>query len=396
MTDPLHFTQRISAPPQIVHHAFTRPMLIRQWLCDFAFVAPENSFFLVWNDGSRVMGALLQDEPDHLILSWQNASDGALSQVEVAISPAEGGSSVTVTHVNLPDSAREAAEIFWTTALNQLKIALETGSDVRLEQRPMLGIYPSQLDAEKAARLGVPVERGIYIDGVIEGKSAAAAGLKGGDVLVAVDGFPTLSFQNLTSALARLTPGSTVSVEFYRGAEKMTLTVSLSGRDQKAAPSTPSALAEALRAQYAALDAELDAITHDMPEDAMEHAPADGDWSANEVLAHLIFTERWLQMYIWLCASGDDNLVWIDNNPAQRAGILQRYPTGAELVDALKGAQAETVAAVLALPASFVAMKPAFARMSEVLVTMDDHTKEHFEQMRAALAHWRETATAAG
>ncbi|PJF23869.1 MAG: hypothetical protein CUN53_20710, partial [Phototrophicales bacterium] len=132
---------------------------------------------------------------------------------------------------------------------------------------------------------------------------------------------------NLTSALARLTPGSTVSVEFYRGAEKMTLTVSLSGREQKPAPSTPSALAEALQAQYAALDAELDAITLDMPEDAMEHAPAEGDWSANEVLAHLIFTERWLQMYIWLCASGDDNLVWIDNNAAQRAGILQRYPT---------------------------------------------------------------------
>lgn len=396
MTDPLHFTQRISAPPQIVHKAFTTPILLRQWLCDFAFVAPENSFFLVWNDGSRVMGALLQDEPNHLILSWQNASDGALSQVEVAISPADGGSSVTVTHLNLADSVRDGVEVFWVTALNQLRIALETGSDVRLEKRPMLGIFPSQLDAEKAARIGVPVERGVYIDGVIEGKSAATAGLKSGDVLIAIDGFPTLSFQNLTSALARLTPGSTVSIEFYRGAEKMTLTVSLSGRDQKAAPSTPSALAEALQAQYAALDAELDAITRDMPEDAMEHAPAEGDWSANEVLAHLIFTERWLQMYIWLCASGDDNLVWIDNNAAQRAGILQRYQTGAELVDALKRAQAETTAAVLALPASYVALKPAFARMSEVLVTMDDHTKEHFEQMRAALAHWRDTATVAG
>ena len=109
-----------------------------------------------------------------------------------------------------------------------------------------------------------------------------------------------------------------------------------------------------------------------------------------------IFTERWLQIYLWSAVSGDDSLEWIDNNVTQRAGIMTAYTTGAELVALFKRGEAETVAAAAAIPAAFVAERPAFARVAETLTTMHEHTREHFAQMRAAIKNWTDTAVVAG
>lgn len=49
--------------------------------------------------------------------------------------------------------------------------------------RAFLGITVSDLDAERAATLGVPAWRGAYIDSVVPGSAAEQAGMRAGDIL---------------------------------------------------------------------------------------------------------------------------------------------------------------------------------------------------------------------
>ena len=51
--------------------------------------------------------------------------------------------------------------------------------------------------------------------------------LLGGDVVTGIDGRPITGQTDLTLALNRKRPGDTVTVEYYRGAQKMTAKVTL-------------------------------------------------------------------------------------------------------------------------------------------------------------------------
>ena len=68
--------------------------------------------------------------------------------------------------------------------------------------------------------------------------------------------------------------------------------MTLSRRPAPDVPGTPSSLAEATRAIYDELDAELDAIFAGVSELEAARPPAPGHWSAKELIAHLVATER--------------------------------------------------------------------------------------------------------
>lgn len=64
-----------------------------------------------------------------------------------------------------------------------------TAKDLKFIRRPMLGIDGFEpLDPAEADRLGVPLQEGLRLHGVIAGLGAAAAGLQAEDVIVAIDG----------------------------------------------------------------------------------------------------------------------------------------------------------------------------------------------------------------
>ena len=61
---------------------------------------------------------------------------------------------------------------------------LGSGPDLRITNRPMMGISPSDFNAEIAKKLGVPVNTGMRLDGVVDGMGAQSAGLQKDDVLI--------------------------------------------------------------------------------------------------------------------------------------------------------------------------------------------------------------------
>ena len=71
---------------------------------------------------------------------------------------------------------------------------------------------------------------GAVIGTVRAGGPAAAAGLKSGDVVIAVNGKPVTAANELTSSIAALRPGDKATLDGQRGGSTLTLTVKLGTR----------------------------------------------------------------------------------------------------------------------------------------------------------------------
>ncbi|MCS7002374.1 MAG: S1C family serine protease, partial [Dehalococcoidia bacterium] len=78
--------------------------------------------------------------------------------------------------------------------------------------RPFMGVSASEVTPDLAAIYGLPVARGILVTDVIPGTGAAAAGLRPGDVIIAVDGVAVATRNQLQAVIDTLTPGQTVVV----------------------------------------------------------------------------------------------------------------------------------------------------------------------------------------
>jgi hypothetical protein len=252
----------------------------------------------------------------------------------------------------------------------------------------MLGVMVGEFNPEIAADLGVPVTEGIRLDGVVEGMGAAAAGLQQDDVVVGIAGAEVTEWASLTTALEAHHAGDQVEMVYYRGAEKKSATMELSGRPLPEVPATAEALAEAVRQTYQELDTELSAFLADVSEEEAAHHPAPDEWSVKETLAHLIAGERGFHQ--WITDLIGDSEPWYDrwggNVPARHEALLSVYPTLPVLLEELKRGEAETVALLMVLPPEFVARKGSFTRLGYYLLEMPGyHTRTHLDQMRQAV-----------
>ena len=71
---------------------------------------------------------------------------------------------------------------------------------------------------------------GAVIGTVRAGGPAAAAGLKSGDVITAIDGHPILNANKLTAAVSSHSPGDTLKITVTRGGSSLTITATLGTR----------------------------------------------------------------------------------------------------------------------------------------------------------------------
>jgi putative serine protease PepD len=91
-----------------------------------------------------------------------------------------------------------------------------------------LGITGQDVDARVAELYGLPVTEGAVIAEVLPGSGADAAGLRRGDIIIAVDGQRVSSMVELGARVRRHAPGDTLSVTYLRGAEEAEVRVTLS------------------------------------------------------------------------------------------------------------------------------------------------------------------------
>jgi Do/DeqQ family serine protease len=118
-----------------------------------------------------------------------------------------------------------------TTIMNKVVDDLKKYGTV---QRALIGIQGQDLnvytDGLKNQGKDVPdfgVINGIYVGKVVDDGAGAAAGLKEGDVITAIDGKPLKAMAELQEYLANKRPGDKVALTYMRNKEKKTVHVTL-------------------------------------------------------------------------------------------------------------------------------------------------------------------------
>lgn len=396
-THPVEIKHTINAAPAEVYRAFTRATPLREWMCDAAMADARvgGRLYLWWNSGYYAAGEFTALKPDHHIAcTWLGKGEPGQTQVAVTLTAVGVATEVTLVHSGFGDDeawrqARQESIDGWTAGLENLASLLETGEDLRILRRPMLGVYVDDFDAHIAARLGVPVNEGMRLAGVIEGMGAQRAGLQKDDVIVGVGDMPIASWASVATALQGRQAGDVVPVVFYRGAERLTAQMDLSLRSLPEVPATPQALATALQKIYAELDPELTCCFDGVSDAEALRQPAAGEWGALETVAHLIITEREWQS--WIAELINDDESWSDhfdstpNIPARLGALVAVYPTVLSMLAELQRSTAETAAMVAALPPEFVARQGSYLRLARALMPVAEHWREHIEQIRAAI-----------
>ena len=96
-------------------------------------------------------------------------------------------------------------------------------------QRAYLGIeYPrDNIDDDVKKQNGIKDEGGVYVMVVHDGGAAAAAGVKKGDVITKINGFPVISGAELVGKMATYSPGEKISITYQRGEKEYTSNITL-------------------------------------------------------------------------------------------------------------------------------------------------------------------------
>jgi uncharacterized protein YndB with AHSA1/START domain len=393
---PLKLKRTLAQPPTEVYRALTRASVLRTWFCDAAQADARKGgrLYLYWNAGYRVTGEFTAAEPGKKVaFTWHGNGEPEPTKVQITLKEKNGGTALTLDHTGVGASKKwngtaEALAHEWESALENLKSVLETGEDLRFVRRPMLGITGfSELDPETAAKLGVPVKQGIRIGGTVDGMGAQAAGLKADDVVVGIGKTRLVRFPHISVALEQYHAGDTVPVTFYRGAEKKILPMTLSRRPLPALPDTALELSEAVRKIFEADDAALAQIFEGVSEEVAGKRPEPKEWSAKEVLTHLIVSERGNQDGIsWMVTDSEPWFDDFDNDvDARPRALLSMYPTIEALLNELKRCGAESLALLAALPQEFIAHKRNYWRLCVGMLQPPTHIQTHLAQIQAAI-----------
>jgi serine protease DegQ len=113
-----------------------------------------------------------------------------------------------------------------STAKMVLEQIIKTGSVTR----GWIGVEVQEITGALAESLKLPDAKGAIIAGVLRGGPADKAGVKPGDVLLAIEGKPVNDPQSMLNLVAGLAPGESAKLSLRRGQEPIELAVAVGKR----------------------------------------------------------------------------------------------------------------------------------------------------------------------
>ena len=326
--------------------------------------------------------------PDQLVKFTQIDTETlATSQVEISLELVDGVVVVTLSHTGLEESEVEGQRKLWEKKLENMKSLLETGKDLRLWNRPFLGVMVDEwVTPEIAAERQLHTEYGMLLSSVFDGKGAQQAGLTKGDTIISLAGKSVKGFSELLEIFETVKAGEAVPVQYVRDDELNATVVTLSPYPVPEVPANAQDLAERLEDFFRKVNHNLDQLLSTQTEPQTLYQPGAGEWNANEILAHLIASNidiiEWIGTYI----AGSDLFPYTSGTPSRIKAILAIYPTMGDLLEAFHRTQKEMIAMVTELPAEIISRKASLARLAmHVSMDISKHIKDHLKQLDATL-----------
>jgi len=387
-SEHIKIKQVINAPVEDVYFALSNVAVLTDWLCSVAQTDNRKGgrFYLSWENGYYASGELLNMIPgDRILLSWRGKDEPGISKVKITLKPSEAGTLIIVSHFELGEgnawkATRKSLKRGWQFGLANLKSVLETGEDLRVSARPMLGFTSLQaINAAEAAREGFPAVPGLLVLGVIEGKYAQKAGLEAGDLLVKFAGQRVATVVDVNNILSQMRAGQQARLGYYRDGRKHSSKAKLSKRPMPEIPQTSDELAQKVSEMYAGLNSDLEQTLQGAEAVVIQTGGIHSSWNISETLAHLITHEREIHSWITRIIEGQEaDFVLRSNQPVRVRATISTFPELAILVRELKQNQSETVAMLAELPPDFVDRRRSYWRLAlEMLQNPPLHYQEH-------------------
>ncbi len=107
--------------------------------------------------------------------------------------------------------------------------------------RGWLGVWLNNVTEREAKRQGMDAIRGALIDSVLAGSPAEKAGIRGGDIIVGIDGREVLNANQFQVLVATIREGSVVQVEVMRDGDRVSMNTMIGDRDAYLASAPQSA-----------------------------------------------------------------------------------------------------------------------------------------------------------
>ena len=401
------FKKNVKAPAELIYQAFTNASSLREWLCDVSTTDPNEGgrIYLAWYRGYFASGNFIELVPNQkIVFSWIGKDEPDWTQVQVSITPLENqeGYSVELRHTGIGNDAsfqeaREEISKGWKMGMENLKATLEEGRDLRVMNRPLIGIYPEDVESltdSSKEKLDIPVDNGVLVSDVVPEYGAELAGMLANDVIVAIDGEKVDRIRTLGVIVNRYMPGDQIKVEVYRGPEKLTFNVDTMTQKAEALPDSPEELAKEFEARVtdalAALEKSLEGVT----EAEASFSPGPEEWSAKETLVHLIHNERDVHGWINDLVSGQERFYdeWPGDRLFRIRATLTTYPRVEDLLAELRRSLKETVASVAFIDLGFIQRKASYWRLGTALLGAPKHIEEHIQQIEDNVEAARKTA----
>jgi serine protease Do len=186
-----------------------------------------------FNLTSTVTAGILSAKSRQIQILGQLSIESFL-QTDAAVNPGNSGGALVNTNgelvgINTAIASRTGSFTGYSFAVPSsivekvVKDLMEYGE----VQRGVIGITLGEMTSERAAELKMEKVRGVYINGVIPGSGAEAAGIKDGDVIITVNGEEVNSIPELQEKVSRFRPGDNIQVEVIRDGKRKPFTVKL-------------------------------------------------------------------------------------------------------------------------------------------------------------------------
>lgn len=187
---------------------------------------------------SGVVSAIGREFPPQLTGGRLERSLVDLIQTDAAVSPGSSGGALAdrdgeIIGINvayLPPQQTGAVNIGFAipsdTAVSVADQLIETGE----VSSAYLGVVTTDLSTEDAERFDLPVQSGALVSEVESGSAADEAGVRSGDIIVALGDIPVESTGDLLGALRDFRPGDAAELTVVRDGEEQTVDVTLDER----------------------------------------------------------------------------------------------------------------------------------------------------------------------
>jgi serine protease DegQ len=158
-------------------------------------------------------------------------------QTDAAINPGNSGGALVDTNGNLLgintaiySRSGGSLGIGFAIPVSTVKTVMDSIIATGQVIRGWIGVEPQDITPELADSFGLKRKSGAIIAGVLKGGPADKAGMKPGDILLAIEGKPVTDTTEMLNVIAQLTPGNRATMTVLRKSQETMLDVTVGKR----------------------------------------------------------------------------------------------------------------------------------------------------------------------